>query len=102
MAVLLTQKYVQRPVIMILSNDHVHDSKSNPHGFSSSSQHRHERMSAEIWDCQVLICGGMGAGAHQNLLANGIQPIITKVNDIHQATQAFLQNELDDHPELLH
>lgn len=85
-----------------VANDHVINAKSEPHGFNKSSQHRHARMATEINDCKVLICGGMGTGAHQSLLANGIQPIITKLENIHAAANAFLRNELVDHPELLH
>jgi len=29
-----------------------------------------------LGDCSVVLCGGMGAGAAQSLVANGIKPVI--------------------------
>ena len=59
-------------------------------------------MMETINDCQVLIARGMGMGAHQNLTAFGIQPIITDQGNIEEALSSYLDGVLTDHPEKLH
>lgn len=80
----------------------VHHGGSHEEHHASMHQHDHGSMLAPIQDCQVLIAGGMGWGAHQALETQGIQPIITSQADIQAALQAFLAGKLDDHPEKLH
>lgn len=77
---------------------HAHDS----HGLSVSAQSRHSRMIANIQDCEILICGGMGMGAYLNLVSAGIQPIITDLETIDHAVQAYLDGRLENHMEYLH
>ena len=58
------------------------------HGFSPQEQNRHFQMAVAISDCAVLVCGGMGSGAYQNLNERGIKPILTDVNSIDDALKA--------------
>ncbi len=82
-------------------HDHDHGHQQG-HGFGQHSQDKHSRMMANLTDCQVLLAGGMGMGAHANLEAIGVRPILTSVREIDAALQAYLAGELADQPRLLH
>ena len=64
--------------------------------------HDHNAMITPISDCQVLLAGGMGMGAHLSLKEYGIQPIITDIREIQAAVDAYLAGTLVDHMERLH
>jgi predicted Fe-Mo cluster-binding NifX family protein len=64
--------------------------------------HDHNAMITPISDCQVLLAGGMGMGAHLSLKEHGIQPIITDIREIQAAVDAYLAGTLVDHKERLH
>jgi predicted Fe-Mo cluster-binding NifX family protein len=86
-------------------HDHEHEhehSHEHGHGYGRHSQDKHNRMMANIGDCQVLLCAGMGMGAHQSLQAIGVTPILTDYKDIGAAVQAYLDGTLTDHRERLH
>ena len=83
-------------------DDHDHGDHEHGHGQGRHSQEKHDRMMANIGDCQVLLCAGMGMGAHTRLQAIGVAPILTDYKDIQQAVQAYLDGTLDDHRERLH
>jgi predicted Fe-Mo cluster-binding NifX family protein len=72
------------------------------HGSDPASQHRHGAMMDPIADCQVLLAGGMGMGAHAALASRGIQPILNDISEIDQAIKAYINGQLVDHPEWLH
>ena len=72
------------------------------HGFDPASQDRHTRMAEAIADCEVLICGGMGAGAYASMQARSIKPIVTDIRSIDEAVQAYLAGHLVDQVERLH
>jgi predicted Fe-Mo cluster-binding NifX family protein len=59
-------------------------------------------MIEPISDCQIVIARGMGTGAHRSLLAGKIHPIVTDVENIEEALNAYLSGSLTDHPEKLH
>ena len=65
-------------------------------------QHDHNAMITPISDCQVLLAGGMGMGAHLSLKEHGIQPIITDIREIQEAVDTYLAGTLVDHTERLH
>jgi predicted Fe-Mo cluster-binding NifX family protein len=79
---------------------HGHDPRG--HGFDPAAQDRHARMAAAIADCEVLLSGGMGAGAYESLRQAGIRPVIADVVNIDDAVQAYLSGNLEDHIEKLH
>ena len=80
-------------------HSHEHDQE---HGWDAGAQSRHQVMFAAITDCQVLLARGMGQGAYYGLMGAGIRPIVTTVNDINEAVEAFVGGSLEDHPERLH
>ncbi len=82
------------------SGHHTHGAEG--HGFDAEAQDRHRSMAAAIADCEVLLAGGMGAGAYRSMQEAGITPIITDQQDIDSAIAAYLAGGLVDHTELLH
>ncbi len=81
---------------------HIHEEPGQKHGFGAAADHRHGRMMEAISDCQTVICGGMGMGAFQSLQARGINPIITDLNSIDEAVQAFIAGEIVNRTDKLH
>jgi predicted Fe-Mo cluster-binding NifX family protein len=73
-----------------------------PHGRGPVAEDHHARMVGVIRDCQVMIGRGMGRGAYDFLSRNGIRPILTDIQGIDEAVQAYLMGNLVDHPERLH
>jgi len=59
-------------------------------------------MAATITDCQLLVVGGMGAGAYESIKSAGIKPLVTDLHTIEEALKAHLDGTLKDHPEYLH
>ena len=78
------------------------DEPGHAHGQGPAAEGRHVLMLAPILDCQVLMARGMGQGAHDNLARSGIRPILTDVQEIELAVQAYIDGQLVDHPERLH
>lgn len=82
--------------------EHGPEADSRGHGFDPAAQNRHARMAAAIADCDVLRVGGMGAGAYESIKQANIRPVVTDVNRIDEAVQAYLAGNLIDHVEHLH
>lgn len=81
---------------------HSHEEHGQKHGFGPTADHRHGQMAESIADCQAVICGGMGAGAFQSLQARSINPIITDLDSIAEAVQAFIAGEIINRTDKLH
>lgn len=79
-----------------------HEETGHPHGQGPAAESRHARMMEVIRDCQVLIGRGMGRGAFEKLTRIGVRPILTDIQGIDEAIQAYLQGQLTDHPERIH
>jgi predicted Fe-Mo cluster-binding NifX family protein len=79
-----------------------HDETGYAHGQGPLAGKRHARMLEPIRDCQILLTRGMGQGAHDNLTQAGIQPILTEIQEIQPAVEAYLAGTIVDHPERLH
>ena len=79
-----------------------HGADPRGHGFSGAAQSRHARMAAAIADCDMLLAGGMGAGAYESMRQAGIRPVVTDIVVIDEAVQAHLDGKLVDHTEMLH
>ncbi|HLE14554.1 MAG TPA: NifB/NifX family molybdenum-iron cluster-binding protein [Anaerolineales bacterium] len=73
-----------------------------PHGFDPADQDRHARMAEAIADCQVVLCGGMGAGAFRSLQEREIEPILTDIPSIEAAVQAYLEGRIINLTDRLH
>jgi predicted Fe-Mo cluster-binding NifX family protein len=84
--------------------DQPHESElpGQPHGYGPIAQNRHTLMASAIADCQVLLCGGMGAGAYESMRARGIKPVVTDLVSIDEAVRAFIEGRLIDQTERLH
>ncbi|HEY83035.1 MAG TPA: dinitrogenase iron-molybdenum cofactor biosynthesis protein [Dehalococcoidia bacterium] len=72
------------------------------HGYGTGAQVRHADMIETIADCQVLLAGGMGWGAYENIKRYNIEPVVTDVKDIDQAVKLHLDGKLKNLTELLH
>jgi predicted Fe-Mo cluster-binding NifX family protein len=59
-------------------------------------------MAESIADCEVLLCGGMGMGAYQSMVALGIRPVVTDIWEIEQAVKAYVEGNIVDQIERLH
>ena len=84
-----------------------HTSGSKDHGGHNEDSghhqdHKHAVMTAPLSGVDVLIARGMGMGAHQHLLASGIQPILTDARTIDEAIEQFVAGTLQDNPRRLH
>jgi len=81
---------------------HHHGEHGDSHGMDPQSQSRHHMMMDAIMDCQVLLVRGMGQGAHYSLKERGIQPVLTDVQDIREAVDAYLAGRLVENLQRLH
>ena len=72
------------------------------HGMDPVSHNKHVQMAQSIADCEALLCGGMGRGAYQSMVMQGIKPVVTEIQDIDQAIKAYLGGEIVDRVEWLH
>jgi predicted Fe-Mo cluster-binding NifX family protein len=63
---------------------------------------RHQMMLASCRDCDVLVVGGIGSGALANLVAAGVQPIVSGRRLIDEALADWLAGRLQHHPERVH
>jgi predicted Fe-Mo cluster-binding NifX family protein len=72
------------------------------HGFGPESQNRHARMAQTINDCEAVLCRGMGMGAYESLKGSGIRPVVTDIELIEDAINAYIEGTIEDHIERLH
>ncbi len=64
------------------------------HGAAEHGSHSHVGVVELLGDCDVVLCGGMGAGAAQALSLQGIQPVIvTAVNTTDEALTEYLNGK---------
>lgn len=84
------------------SQSHGEESTGAGHGMDVDSHNKHVGMAEVISDCKVLLCGGMGMGAYESMRLLNIQPVVTDLRDIEASVQAYLEDKLIDHTELLH
>jgi predicted Fe-Mo cluster-binding NifX family protein len=79
-----------------------HEHHGNQHGFDRASQSKHASMLSAIEDCEVVICGGMGQGAHQSIVNSGKQVFMVEELDINMNLQKFISGELSSVDNLVH
>jgi predicted Fe-Mo cluster-binding NifX family protein len=80
-------------------HEHGHE---HEHGLDEEHHNRHAMMADAISDCQALICGGMGMGAYESMRRLNITPVVTDIQDVDAAIQAYIDGKLVDHTEKLH
>ena len=86
-------------------HEHGHGGGSEIHlheGGNPQAEDAHNKMTAPVRDCQVVLSRGMGNGAYMALRQAGLQPIITDVREVDEAVRQYVAGELVDHPERLH
>ena len=81
---------------------HQHGEHGGSHGMDPGSQRRHGMMMEAIQDCEVLLARGMGQGAHINLTERGIKPVMTDIQDIREAVDAYLAGKLVENLDRIH
>lgn len=77
------------------SDTHTHNhNHSHDHGSTHEHNAKHDKMAQEIADCQVLIAGGMGRGAYNRFFTNGINVVMTNIQNINQAIDLYIEGNL--------
>jgi predicted Fe-Mo cluster-binding NifX family protein len=84
------------------SQPHEPEPPGQMHGMNAASHNKHLQMAEAISDCEALLCGGMGMGAYQSMLARGIKPVVTEIRDIDQAVIAYVEGKIVDRVDQLH
>ena len=84
------------------SGRHHQGSGEKGSGFGRHANCKHDQMVENIKDCDMLLAGGMGRGAYQDLQKWGIKPVVTKITDVETAVRAVLDGTIIDHTEELH
>ncbi len=56
----------------------------------------HGQTQRALADCQVLICGGMGAGIHQRLKSAGMRIVASNLSGVEESLRAHLAGDLRD------
>jgi predicted Fe-Mo cluster-binding NifX family protein len=79
-----------------------HQEDGGRHGFGPESDNRHGRMAEAIGDCEALLCRGMGMGAYESMKARNIRPVVTDIEDIDGAVEAYVSGQIVDHVDRLH
>jgi predicted Fe-Mo cluster-binding NifX family protein len=84
------------------ANQHPDTAPGDNHGYDAGAQSRHATMIDTISDCQVILVGGMGWGAHDALKSRGIEVVATDVVNIEEAVKLYLLGKLANKAERLH
>jgi len=79
-----------------------HTAPGEPHGQGQHSEAKHQIMADAIADCDAVVVGGMGWGAHESLKRRGIEPVITDVRDVAEAALAYAGGTLPNLTDRLH
>ena len=88
--------------VQFADQPHAADVPGQPHGMDATSHNKHLMMSEVIADCEALLCGGMGMGAYQSMVARGIKPVVTDHMDIEQAVRDYVDGKIIDRVDRLH
>jgi predicted Fe-Mo cluster-binding NifX family protein len=83
---------------------HQHQEHANEerHGYGAGAESKHTAMAEAIADCKVLIAGGMGWGAYENMTSRGIKTIVTDIKNIDEAVKLYLEGKLLNLQQRLH
>ena len=81
--------------------EHQHEHSHALDHHSEHHHHDHADMFAPVGDCQVLLCGGMGAPAFQKAQAVGLDVILTG-GEIKAAVEAYLKGEVESDLRRIH
>jgi predicted Fe-Mo cluster-binding NifX family protein len=81
---------------------HFRKNKESGNAHSEHGHHDHSMLVEGLKDCQVVIAGGMGEGAYQDLTTHGFEVFIADEPDPSTAVNKYLSKELINHTERLH
>jgi hypothetical protein len=82
-----------------------HEQRLTHSGLHNTDSHLVEMdttMMGTIIDCDVLLARGMDKAAYDGLIIRSIQPIITDIQYVQAALDAYLTGNIIDHPEFLY
>ena len=82
--------------------DHQQEHHGLGHGLDTQSQEKHQTMTANVLDCELLVARGMGFGAYQHITGANIKPIITLTPKIDDAVREIIAGTIVNHEERLH
>ncbi len=74
--------------------EHTHNDPQGRHGFGKEADSKHAAMAKEIADCDLLIAGGMGAGAYQSFVNAGLKVVLTDTLNIDEAIEKLINGTL--------
>lgn len=98
-------------VLTIQDNEIVARERRDKPAHQHGGNHEHHQAGADthaqgmaqvISDCQVLLARGMGQPAFATLQSAGIQPVLTELENIDEAVQAYLRGDLIHREERMH
>jgi hypothetical protein len=72
------------------------------HYIGLHSEVKNTNMMGTIIDCDVLLARGMDKAIYDGLKIRSIHPIITDIQDVQTAVDAYLNGDIIDHPEYLY
>jgi predicted Fe-Mo cluster-binding NifX family protein len=78
------------------------NANSDLHDTGSHLAVMYTNMMGTIIDCEVLLARGMDKAVYEGLKIRGIRPIITVIQDVQAAMDAYLAGDIVDHSEGLH
>jgi predicted Fe-Mo cluster-binding NifX family protein len=88
----------------LISGSELREKASHQHGDHSHADgvHPGQQMVESIFDCQVLITGGMGTPALNRAAAAGLKVFLTDIPSIDSAIQAYVAGTLDNDQSRIH
>jgi hypothetical protein len=75
---------------------------TRPKSLASHCAVAHLHMVQPIEDCEALVTRGMSWSARECPLDVGVRPILTDIEKLDEAVNAYLDGTIVDHTELLH
>ena len=81
---------------------HAEVASNERHGYDAGAQTRHASIMENIADCQVLIAGGMGWGAYEELKNRDIEAVVSDIDNIEEAVKLYIEGKLENQMERLH
>jgi predicted Fe-Mo cluster-binding NifX family protein len=73
---------------------HPQTNDEGKHGFGPDAESRHRLMYGLVTDCDVVIAGLMGIGAHEFFRDAGLEVITTDVREIDEVLSLYLKGKL--------
>jgi predicted Fe-Mo cluster-binding NifX family protein len=102
-------KIVGREIVEKLGHEELVEEEDSPqigaggrHGFTPAASQRHQDLAITLANCKVVIAGGMGLGAYEDLRHSGLEVIVTDAKDIDEAVSLYIRGDLVHLSDRLH